>query len=115
MQEGAPAAANISCFVFNPSIQAGSSNPDLSSPSSPSVPHAIRLLYGNSIAKDLIHVAVQSEKKSKNGQNAEEEIHDDDDDPEAWTAEAHCTNANYHAKKTIFLLFINRLCLVLFI
>jgi DNA mismatch repair protein MLH1 len=113
MQEGTPSVANLSCFVSYLSIQAGSSNPDLSSPSSPSVPHAIRLLYGHSIAKDLIHVTVQSEKKSKNGQNAEEEIHEDDD-PEAWTAEAHCTNANYHAKKTVFLLFINRLSLILF-
>jgi DNA mismatch repair protein MLH1 len=32
----------------------------------------------------------------------------DVDDPEAWTAEAHITNANYQAKKMIFLLFINR-------
>jgi DNA mismatch repair protein MLH1 len=30
------------------------------------------------------------------------------DDPEAWRAEAHITNANYQAKKMIFLLFINR-------
>jgi DNA mismatch repair protein MLH1 len=30
------------------------------------------------------------------------------DDPEAWKAEAHITNANYQAKKMIFLLFINR-------
>lgn len=28
--------------------------------------------------------------------------------PGAWKAEVHFTNANYHAKKTTFLLFINR-------
>jgi DNA mismatch repair protein MLH1 len=70
------------------------------------VSQTIRLLYGHSIAKDLMHVTVQSEKGSKNGQNVEEIP--EDDDPEAWSAEAYCTNANYHAKKTVFLLFINR-------
>jgi len=30
------------------------------------------------------------------------------DQPESWSAEAYITNANYHAKKCIFLLFINR-------
>lgn len=33
---------------------------------------------------------------------------DEGDDPEAWKAEAHITNANYQAKKMVFLLFINR-------
>jgi len=30
------------------------------------------------------------------------------DRPEAWSAEAYFTNANYQAKKFVFLLFINR-------
>lgn len=29
-----------------------------------------------------------------------------------WTGEAHFTNANYHAKKMLFLLFINRTCAI---
>ena len=33
---------------------------------------------------------------------------DGDDESESWTAEAHFTNANYQAKKFVFLLFINR-------
>lgn len=38
------------------------------------------------------------------------QVSDDEDseDAEAWNAEAHFTNANYQAKKMIFLLFINR-------
>lgn len=31
-------------------------------------------------------------------------------DPESWTAETYFTNANYQAKKMVFLLFINRMC-----
>jgi DNA mismatch repair protein MLH1 len=31
-----------------------------------------------------------------------------EDDPESWKAIAHVTNANYQAKKMVFLLFINR-------
>jgi DNA mismatch repair protein MLH1 len=40
---------------------------------------------------------------------------DEADDPEAWKAEAQITNANYQAKKMIFLLFINRKSLPLHI
>lgn len=35
------------------------------------------------------------------------------DDPERWSADAYCTSANYKAKKTVFLLFINRKSLAL--
>lgn len=38
------------------------------------------------------------------------EVDDLDDDPEAWHANAHITNANYQGKKMVFLLFINRRC-----
>jgi DNA mismatch repair protein MLH1 len=38
---------------------------------------------------------------------------DEVDDPETWKAEAHISNANYQAKKMVFLLFINRKCLLL--
>jgi DNA mismatch repair protein MLH1 len=30
------------------------------------------------------------------------------DQPESWSAEVYATNANYQAKKFVFLLFINR-------
>jgi DNA mismatch repair protein MLH1 len=33
---------------------------------------------------------------------------DEDDEEQSWSAEVYCTNANYQAKKTQFLLFINR-------
>jgi len=33
---------------------------------------------------------------------------DDSDDAESWNAEFYFTNANYQAKKHVFLLFINR-------
>jgi DNA mismatch repair protein MLH1 len=89
--------------------QAGSASPDLSTPSSSSTPQAIRLLYGHSITKNLLHVTVSSTEKPK-------QIDADDgvgngyanDGAESWAAEAHFTNVNYQAKKMIFLLFINR-------
>ena len=33
---------------------------------------------------------------------------DDIDDAESWNAVSYFTNANYQAKKIVFLLFINR-------
>ncbi len=33
----------------------------------------------------------------------------DDDNSTKWSAEAYFTNPNYQAKKTVFLLFINRM------
>ncbi|KAK0204070.1 histidine kinase-like ATPase [Desarmillaria ectypa] len=73
--------------------KAGSAAPDLSTPSSSSTPQAVRMLYGHSIAKELLHSEVSSGVGSV--------------DSEAWSAEAHFTNANYQAKRTTFLLFIN--------
>ena len=37
-----------------------------------------------------------------------ENIAMDEDDSVSWIADAHITNANYQAKKMVFLLFINR-------
>ncbi|KAF8660765.1 hypothetical protein AX16_001559 [Volvariella volvacea WC 439] len=90
------------CKVAFSCKKAGSSSVDLSTPSNSQVPNAIRLLYGHTIAKELLHVKVSS-KSGGDGQSA---IHHNDD-PEAWAAEAHFTNANYQGKKTVFLLFIN--------
>ncbi|EPQ53579.1 DNA mismatch repair protein MutL [Gloeophyllum trabeum ATCC 11539] len=66
----------------------GSPSADLSTPSGSTTQQAIRLLYGHSVAKELIHVSEQ-------------------DDPEAWSAEAYVTSASYQAKKIVLLLFIN--------
>ncbi|KAK0446015.1 histidine kinase-like ATPase [Desarmillaria tabescens] len=84
--------------IHNPNVsfvckKAGSAAPDLSTPSSSSTPQAIRMLYGHSIAKELLHSEVLSTDGSA--------------DAESWSAEAHFTNANYQAKRTTFLLFIN--------
>lgn len=97
--------------VHNPKIafvckKSGSASPDLSTPSASDTPLAIRLLYGHSIAKDLLHLRLASSRKENDDKSADED--DPEDDPEAWIAEAHFTNANYQGKKMIFLLFINR-------
>ncbi|PBK94630.1 DNA binding protein [Armillaria gallica] len=84
--------------IHNPDVsfvckKAGPAAPDLSTPSSSSTPQAIRMLYGHSIAKELLHSEVSSA--------------DGDAGSESWSAEARFTNANYQAKRTTFLLFIN--------
>ncbi|KAF5345184.1 hypothetical protein D9758_009705 [Tetrapyrgos nigripes] len=80
--------------IHNPKISfAGSSAPDLSTTASSTIPQAIRMLYGQSIQKDLLEATTSSG--------------DDQKKPESWTSEAYFTNANYQSKKTIFLLFIN--------
>jgi DNA mismatch repair protein MLH1 len=76
-------------------------------------PQAIRLLYGHSIAKELLHEIVSSGAKPKRNTgkhaNADDDDGDEDEeDAESWSAEAYFTNANYQAKKIVFLLFINR-------
>ena len=42
---------------------------------------------------------------AEDGDQLEDEL---PDQPESWSAEAYFTNANYQAKKIVFLLFINR-------
>ena len=86
--------------------QAGAPSPDLSTPSSLDTAGAIRLLYGHSIAKELIQ-----QKVSSSGDNDDDEMDMDDEEqkhPNSWNADILFTNANYQAKKTVFLLFINR-------
>ncbi|KAI6158071.1 histidine kinase-like ATPase [Pisolithus tinctorius] len=87
--------------VHNPAIsflckKAGSPSPEISTSPASDILQAIRSLYGHAIAKELLRVDVTSEQ-SKDGI----------DDPERWSAEAYCTNANFQAKKMVFLLFIN--------
>lgn len=63
---------------------------------------AIRLLYGHSIAKELLHMKTSSLPNDEGNSDTET------DDPEAWSAESHFTNANYQGKRMVLLLFINR-------
>ncbi|EEB91579.1 hypothetical protein MPER_10039, partial [Moniliophthora perniciosa FA553] len=74
--------------------KAGSGTPDLSTVSNSQTSQAIRTLYGHAIEKELLHTTMSSP--------------DDTKKDESWTAEVFFTNANYQAKKTVFLLFINR-------
>ncbi|KAK7046661.1 DNA-mis-repair domain-containing protein [Favolaschia claudopus] len=96
--------------VHNPKVafsckKAGSPSPDLSTPSTSETAQAIRLLYGHSIAKDLLHTTLGSKKQDEDEDMEGDEMESRDDSQ--WTAEAHFTNANYQSKKMIFLLFIN--------
>ena len=89
----------------------GTPSPDVSTPSSSTTVQAIRLLYGQTLAKELLNTSVSSGKgKGKASATSPSQDSDDDDDEEseAWKAEAHFTNANYQAKKMVLLLFINR-------
>ncbi|TFK49460.1 DNA mismatch repair protein MutL [Heliocybe sulcata] len=92
--------------------KAGSPSSDLATPSGSTTQQAIRLLYGHSVAKELIHVTVSSSQSQDKDKEAEAMDVDDErelekDDPEAWSAEAYVSNASYQAKKTVLLLFIN--------
>ena len=49
-----------------------------------------------------------SSKDKKPREDEDMETGEPEDNPEKWHAEAYITNANYSAKKMVFLLFINR-------
>ncbi|KAH9852552.1 DNA binding protein [Lenzites betulinus] len=82
---------------------------DVSTPSSSTTAQAIQLVYGQTLAKELLHVTVSNKAAGKGKAPAVSaaDSDDDDKDEESWSAEAHFTNANYQAKKMLFLLFIN--------
>ncbi|KIJ63138.1 hypothetical protein HYDPIDRAFT_93204 [Hydnomerulius pinastri MD-312] len=97
--------------VHNPKVsflckKAGSPSPELSTSPSSDISHAIRLLYGHAIGKELLNVKVSSSRAGSPSNQPDSPV-DGLDDPERWSAEAYCTGANYQAKKTVFLLFIN--------
>ncbi|KAM5533891.1 hypothetical protein V8D89_012431 [Ganoderma adspersum] len=101
--------------VHNPHVsftckKVGTPSPDVSTPSSSTTAQAIRLVYGQTLAKELLTVSVSSSDKGKGKARASPPMQvsdDEDEDVEAWNAEAQFTNANYQAKKMILLLFIN--------
>lgn len=91
--------------------QEGSVTPDVTTPSSSTITQAIRLLYGQTITKDLLQASVSAsdQSKTRSGDGVAQED-DDDEGSSSWDAEVHFTNANYQAKKMVLLLFINRKC-----
>lgn len=91
-------------LLANHTEQAGSVTPELST-SSTSTDQTIRLLYGHTIGKELLHIEVSSSPIDRVSRSTGS---GDVDDTEKWSAEAYCTSPNYQAKKTVFLLFINR-------
>lgn len=64
-------------------------------------------MYGATIAKELLKISFTSSEGDE-----DVDVMDVDDtnevDESKWKAEAYCSSANYHAKKFMFLLFINR-------
>ncbi|KIY48464.1 DNA mismatch repair protein MutL [Fistulina hepatica ATCC 64428] len=84
--------------------KAGSSSPDISTPSSPDPVAIIRILYGSTIAKELIPLSKTLPTKET---NLEDDGNHSEDIEGRWSFNAHFTNLNYHSKKMIFLLFIN--------
>ncbi|EJD05496.1 DNA mismatch repair protein MutL [Fomitiporia mediterranea MF3/22] len=103
--------------VHNPSVafvckKAGSAGPDLSTPSKSTTKQAIRLLYGQTIARELLSIKFSSKSPDHTTTSEEEEAMDIDDTDiiegeGSWKGEALFTSANYHSKKMVFLLFIN--------
>lgn len=65
-----------------------SHHPDLHTPPQASVVDNIRTVYGNAIAKELLHVEFSSEKLE-------------------YSVSAQITNPNFSTRKMVFLLFIN--------
>ncbi|KAG5637179.1 hypothetical protein H0H81_005478 [Sphagnurus paluster] len=96
--------------IHNPKVafsckKANSPSPDLSTPSSSETLNTIRLLYGHSVAKELVPVKVSS--KCPVNEEGDMDVDGGEEDSESWHGEAYITNANYQAKKMVFLLFIN--------
>jgi DNA mismatch repair protein MLH1 len=86
--------------VHNPHVsfvckKVSSPTPDVSTPSGSDVTGVISLLYGQSVFKDLLKAQVTPTAATT-------------ESDQTWSASAHFTNANYHGRKTTFLLFINR-------
>ncbi|KIO17064.1 hypothetical protein M407DRAFT_33278 [Tulasnella calospora MUT 4182] len=98
--------------VHNPNVsftckKQGFASPDVSTPSASSVQSNIKLLYGASIARELLHVTASSEARKKRERlKGKGKARAEDEDPE-WEAEAYATSANYQGKKMVLLLFIN--------
>ncbi|KAH9985620.1 DNA binding protein [Russula compacta] len=86
----------------------GTSAPDLSIPSSTTT-QAIRLLYGQGVAKNLLTADVSAPRRGKRKRDANDDRSggSKSDEESSWMAQAHFTNANYHSKKFVLLLFIN--------
>ena len=61
------------------------------------------------MAKDLLTAEAEAPRKGKRKRDADgdQPKGDTSSGDSSWTAQAHFTNANYHSKKFVFLLFIN--------
>jgi len=61
------------------------------------------------VAKDLLTAEAEAPRKGKRKRDADgdQPKGDTSSGDSSWTAQAHFTNANYHSKKFVFLLFIN--------
>ncbi|TFK22374.1 DNA binding protein [Coprinopsis marcescibilis] len=97
--------------VHNPKIsflckKAGSPSPELTTPPNLDIPQAIGLLYGHSIAKELLHNTVSSSSSPGDDMDVDSE-EGSDTLSGSWSADIYFTNPNYQAKKFNFLLFIN--------
>ena len=93
--------------------QASSTTPEIATPASKTVQQAIRLLYGHSIATQLLEANISSKDERLPSEDEDEDEDAMDVDlpkgPMTWSAEVYFSNVNYQAKKMVFLLFINRL------
>ncbi|KIY63167.1 DNA mismatch repair protein MutL [Cylindrobasidium torrendii FP15055 ss-10] len=84
--------------VHNPTVaftckKVGSTSPELTTPSTNTPVNTIRMLYGHTLAREMLSSSVTCDASVPQS--------------ESWKAEIHFSSANYQGKKTIFLLFIN--------